>query len=60
MRNTGCLSASGFFAWKQSENAVLYVDTTTLMTCRAAFTGGGSHSDIYRRETASFLWDLIR
>lgn len=47
-------------AWKQSENAVLYVDTTTLMTCRAAFTGGGSHSDIYRRETASFLWDLIR
>lgn len=47
--------------WADDANSnLLYVDATALMTCRAAFTGGGSHSDIYRRETARFLWELIR
>lgn len=46
--------------WKDRlESPVLYVDATYLANCRAAFTGGGSHSDIYRRETARFLWDVI-
>ena len=47
--------------WRNQETKpVLYVDATALMNCRAAFTGGGSHSDIYRRETARFIWELIR
>lgn len=46
--------------WKyQQRNPVLYLDATTAINCRAAFTGGGSHSDIYRRETARLLLDLM-
>ena len=45
--------------WKASSKPLLYVDASAISTCNAAFTGGGSHSDIYRRETARFLWDVI-
>jgi hypothetical protein len=30
-----------------------------MINCNAPFTGGGAHSDIYRRETARFLLDRI-
>ncbi len=35
-------------------------DVSEMVNCRSAFTGGGSHSDIYRREMARFLWDQLR
>jgi hypothetical protein len=38
---------------------VLYIDASSVVNCNAAFTGGGSHSDIYRREMSRLLWDLI-
>ena|GEM_PF-1431115 len=38
---------------------ITFVDASAVINCRAAFTGGGSHSDIYRRESARLLWDLM-
>lgn len=46
--------------WRGNGKSVLFLDISELANCRAAFTGGGSHSDIYRRETARLLWDLIK
>lgn len=46
--------------WQSQSASVLYLDVSEMANCRAAFTGGGSHSDIYRRETARLLWDLIK
>jgi len=46
--------------WRSNGQSVLFLDISLLANCRAAFTGGGSHSDIYRRETARLLWDLIK
>lgn len=45
---------------RRNNRPILFIDASAVINCRAAFTGGGSHNDIYRRETASFLWDLIR
>jgi hypothetical protein len=36
-----------------------YFDASHMINCNAPFTGGGAHSDIYRRETARFLLDRI-
>jgi len=41
------------------DKPVTFVDASAVINCRAAFTGGGSHSDIYRRESARLLWDLM-
>jgi pimeloyl-ACP methyl ester carboxylesterase len=38
---------------------VAYFDASHMINCNAPFTGGGAHSDIYRRETARFLLDRI-
>lgn len=38
---------------------VLYIDASEVVRYGAAFTGGGAHSDIYRRETARMLWNYI-
>ena len=40
--------------------SVRYFDATAMINCNAPFTGGGAHSDIYRRETARFLLDEMR
>lgn len=39
---------------------VRYLDASRLVNCEAPFSGGGAHGDIFRRETAAFLWDEIR
>ena len=38
---------------------VAYFDASHMINCNAPFTGGGAHSDIYRRETARFLLDRL-
>ena len=38
---------------------IRYFDASDLINCNAPFTGGGAHSDIYRRETARFILDEI-
>lgn len=38
---------------------VRYFDASHLINCQPAFSGGGAHGDIFRRETAAFLWDEI-
>ncbi len=43
-----------------SGKRVRYFDATMMINCNAPFTGGGSHSDIYRRETARFLLNEMR
>lgn len=43
----------------ESDHGLIYVNTSRLMNCNAAFTGGGAHSDIYRRETARFVMDVL-
>lgn len=43
-----------------NDRSVLYLNASAVVNCRAAFTGGGAHSDIYRREMARLLWDHIR
>lgn len=45
---------------RRNSNSVLFIDASAVINCRASFTSGGSHSDIYRRETARFLWEHIR
>ena len=35
------------------------VDASRLINCEAPFSGGGAHSDVFRRETAQFLWSEI-
>ena len=35
---------------------IRYFDASRMINCAQPFTGGGSHSDIFRRETAEFLW----
>jgi pimeloyl-ACP methyl ester carboxylesterase len=39
---------------------VRYMDATHVIDCTPPFSAGGSHSDIYRRETARFLLDELR
>lgn len=36
-----------------------YIDASQLITYNAFDSGGGAHSDIYRRETGELLWNLI-
>jgi len=38
---------------------VRYFDAGHLINCQQPFTGGGAHSDIFRRETARFLMDEV-
>ncbi|MCD6073536.1 MAG: putative lipoprotein, partial [Rhodospirillales bacterium] len=44
---------------RSEEARVLYLDASAVINCNAAFTGGGSHSDIYRLEMAHMLWDYL-
>ena len=39
---------------------VRYFDASRLVNCAQPFSGGGAHSDIFRRETAEFLWTEMR
>ncbi len=39
---------------------VRYMDATHVVNCTPPASAGGSHSDIYRRETARFLLDELR
>ena len=39
---------------------IRYMDASRLVNCEAPFSSGGAHSDIFRRETAAFLWDEIQ
>ena len=39
---------------------VRYFDASSMINCDAPFTGGGAHSDIFRLETARFLWDEMQ
>lgn len=41
------------------EHRIRYVDASAVINCGAAFSRMGSHSDIYRRETAEMLWHYI-
>ena len=38
---------------------VRYFDASRLINCQPPFSGGGAHSDVFRRETAQFLWSEI-
>ncbi len=37
-----------------------YIDATELIRFNAPGTGGGAHSDIYRKETGRLIWELIQ
>ncbi|MEO5350249.1 MAG: hypothetical protein H7836_11450 [Magnetococcus sp. YQC-3] len=39
---------------------IFYVNADQLIHTNAYQTGGGAHSDIYRKETGNFLWNVIR
>lgn len=41
-------------------NPVIYINADKLIFQNAYKTGGGAHSDIYRRETGALIWNLIR
>lgn len=40
-------------------NPVLYINADQLIRYNAYKTGGGAHSDIYRRKTGTLMWNLI-
>jgi hypothetical protein len=68
-RNTGAATPYGLDLCQTSQRQgtavdlagkrVAYFDASHMIDCNAPFTGGGAHSDIYRRETARFLLDRI-
>ena len=39
---------------------VRYLDATHVVNCTPPSSAGGSHSDIYRRETARFILDELQ